>query len=63
MVWVMVLLVQSIPYQAAVIMALVSAFSQLPFNLIKTMTAAPEPSKEEGAGSEGKTEAAGGGPA
>ncbi|HBI15634.1 MAG TPA: beta-(1-3)-glucosyl transferase [Desulfobulbaceae bacterium] len=41
LVWVMVLLVQSIPYQAAVIMSIISAFAQLPSRLITTITAKP----------------------
>lgn len=41
LVWVMVLLVQSIPYLAAVLMAIISAFSQLPVRLIDTITAPP----------------------
>ncbi|MHB8788762.1 MAG: glycosyltransferase family 2 protein [Desulfobulbaceae bacterium] len=41
-VWVMVLLVQSIPYQAAVIMSVISAIAQLPSRLISTITAEPE---------------------
>jgi exo-beta-1,3-glucanase (GH17 family)/cellulose synthase/poly-beta-1,6-N-acetylglucosamine synthase-like glycosyltransferase len=42
LVWVMVLLVQSIPYLAAVIMSLISAFAPLPAKLIETITASPE---------------------
>ncbi|MHB8810759.1 MAG: glycosyltransferase [Desulfobulbaceae bacterium] len=51
LVWVMVLLVQSIPYQAAVIMAIISAFAQLPTRLIKKITSEPEaPPPDEGGG-------------
>jgi exo-beta-1,3-glucanase (GH17 family)/cellulose synthase/poly-beta-1,6-N-acetylglucosamine synthase-like glycosyltransferase len=42
LVWFMVLLVQSIPYVAAVIMSLVSAFAPLPAKLIGNITASPE---------------------
>jgi exo-beta-1,3-glucanase (GH17 family)/cellulose synthase/poly-beta-1,6-N-acetylglucosamine synthase-like glycosyltransferase len=41
LVWIMVLLVQSIPYLAAVLMSVVSAFAQLPVRLIDTITAPP----------------------
>jgi len=41
LVWVMVLLVQSIPYQAAVLMSVISAFAQLPTRLIRTITSSP----------------------
>jgi exo-beta-1,3-glucanase (GH17 family)/glycosyltransferase involved in cell wall biosynthesis len=41
LVWVMVLLVQAMPYLAAVIMSIISAFSQLPVRLIDTITAPP----------------------
>jgi hypothetical protein len=42
LVWIMVLLVQSIPYLAAVIMSIISAFAPLPTKLIDTITALPE---------------------
>ncbi|MDA3790370.1 MAG: hypothetical protein PF503_17985 [Desulfobacula sp.] len=43
LVWIMVLLVQAIPYLAAVMMSIVSAFAQLPAKrLIDTITAPPE---------------------
>jgi exo-beta-1,3-glucanase (GH17 family)/cellulose synthase/poly-beta-1,6-N-acetylglucosamine synthase-like glycosyltransferase len=41
LVWIMVLLVQSIPYLAAVIMSIISAFAPLPVKLIDTITALP----------------------
>lgn len=41
LVWIMVLLVQAVPYLAAVIMSIISAFSQLPVRLIDTITAPP----------------------
>jgi exo-beta-1,3-glucanase (GH17 family)/cellulose synthase/poly-beta-1,6-N-acetylglucosamine synthase-like glycosyltransferase len=50
LVWVMVLLVQSIPYQAAVIMSIISAFAQLPTRLIKTITAEPTATSQAGTG-------------
>jgi hypothetical protein len=37
--WLMVLLVQSIPYSATVIMAIISGFSRVPAQLIRNMTA------------------------
>jgi hypothetical protein len=37
----MVLLVQAIPYMAAVIMSIISAFAPLPTKLIDTITALP----------------------
>ncbi len=40
-VWIVVLLVQSIPYLAAVLMAAISAFAKLPTKLINTITAPP----------------------
>jgi len=40
-VWIVVLLVQSIPYLAAVLMAVISAFAKLPTKLITRMTAPP----------------------
>ncbi len=42
LVWVIVLLVQSIPYLAAVIVSIISAFAPLPAKLIETITASPE---------------------
>ena len=39
--WLMVLLVQSIPYAASVLMAIISGFSRLPGQMIHKMTAAP----------------------
>lgn len=39
LVWIIVLLVQSLPYVAAVIMSLISAFAPLPTRLIDTITA------------------------
>jgi exo-beta-1,3-glucanase (GH17 family)/cellulose synthase/poly-beta-1,6-N-acetylglucosamine synthase-like glycosyltransferase len=50
LVWVMVLLVQSIPYQAAVIMSIISTFAQLPSRLIKTITAEPSATSPYGIG-------------
>lgn len=41
LVWIMVLLVQSVPYLAALVMSIVSAFAQLPVRLIDTITAPP----------------------
>ncbi|MGB3209327.1 MAG: glycosyltransferase [Desulforhopalus sp.] len=41
LVWIMVLLVQSIPYLAAVVMSLISAFAPLSGRLIHTITAPP----------------------
>jgi exo-beta-1,3-glucanase (GH17 family)/cellulose synthase/poly-beta-1,6-N-acetylglucosamine synthase-like glycosyltransferase len=41
LVWIMVLLVQSIPYLAAVIMSIISAFAPFPTKLIDTITALP----------------------
>ena len=41
LVWIVVLLVQSIPYLAAVLMAIISAFAKLPTKLISTITAPP----------------------
>jgi cellulose synthase/poly-beta-1,6-N-acetylglucosamine synthase-like glycosyltransferase len=49
LVWVMVLLVQSIPYQAAVVMSIISAFAQLPSRLITTITAGPSAPSQDGA--------------
>ena len=40
-VWIVVLLVQSIPYLAAVAMAIISAFARMPSKLISTITAPP----------------------
>jgi len=49
LVWIIVLLVQSIPYLASVIVSLVSGFSKLPRKLISNMTATPDlPAKPEG---------------
>lgn len=42
LVWIIVLLVQSIPYLASVIMAIISAFATLPAKLIDTITAPPQ---------------------
>ena len=42
LVWVIVLMVQAIPYFAAVLMSIISAFAPLPAKLINTITAAPE---------------------
>ncbi|GAB6190488.1 glycosyltransferase family 2 protein [Desulfocastanea catecholica] len=42
LVWVIVLLVQAIPYLAAVIVSIISAFAPLPAKLIETITAEPE---------------------
>ena len=42
LVWVIVLLVQSLPYLAAVIMSIISAFGPLPGKLIDNITAPPE---------------------
>jgi hypothetical protein len=39
--WLMVLLVQSIPYSATVIMAIISGFSSVPAQLIGKITASP----------------------
>jgi cellulose synthase/poly-beta-1,6-N-acetylglucosamine synthase-like glycosyltransferase len=39
--WLMVLLVQSIPYSATVIMAIISGFSRVPAQLISKITASP----------------------
>ncbi|MGW8161664.1 MAG: beta-(1-3)-glucosyl transferase, partial [Desulfobulbales bacterium] len=58
LVWIMVLLVQSIPYLAAVIMSLVSAFAQLPAKLIDTVTA-PPPADHSAAGAKRVVEPAG----
>lgn len=41
LIWVMVLLVQAIPYLASVLMAIASAFAQLPKGLIDTIIASP----------------------
>lgn len=40
-VWIVVLLVQSIPYLAAVAMAVISSFARIPSKLISTITAPP----------------------
>ncbi len=50
LVWIMVLLVQSIPYLAAVIMAVISAFARTPARLITTITAEPKAPMNNGAG-------------
>ncbi len=42
LVWILVLLVQSLPYAAAVIMSIVSAFAPQPTKLVGTITAPPE---------------------
>ncbi|MFH1217003.1 MAG: glycosyltransferase [Pseudomonadota bacterium] len=47
LVWVIVLLVQSIPYLSAVIMSLVSGFSRTEKKIISSITAAPETHQEE----------------
>jgi exo-beta-1,3-glucanase (GH17 family)/cellulose synthase/poly-beta-1,6-N-acetylglucosamine synthase-like glycosyltransferase len=52
LVWIMVLLVQSIPYLAAVIMAVISAFARTPEQLITTITAKPEGPVDNGAGAQ-----------
>jgi len=41
LVWIIVLLVQSIPYQAALIMSIISAFARIPKQLISTITVPP----------------------
>lgn len=43
LIWIMMLLIQSVPYTAAVTMSLASGFSRLPTELISSMTASPEP--------------------
>ena len=53
-VWIVVLLVQSIPYLAAVAMAIISAFPHMPGRLISTITAPPA----KGAGKAGDKETA-----
>ncbi|MCJ7602487.1 MAG: hypothetical protein MUO63_13440, partial [Desulfobulbaceae bacterium] len=42
LVWIIVLLVQSVPYVAAVIVSLVSGFARLPKKLIHDMTTTPD---------------------
>jgi len=46
--WLMVLLVQSIPYAATVIMAIISGFSRVPSQLITRMTASPGMASDTG---------------
>ncbi len=53
--WLMVLMIQSIPYTAAIIMAIISGFSRIPSQLITRMTAPPvviSPTGSPTAGSE-----------
>jgi exo-beta-1,3-glucanase (GH17 family)/cellulose synthase/poly-beta-1,6-N-acetylglucosamine synthase-like glycosyltransferase len=54
-VWIVVLLVQSIPYLAAVAMAVISSFGRIPSKLISTITAPPG----DGMNSTGKRETEG----
>jgi exo-beta-1,3-glucanase (GH17 family)/cellulose synthase/poly-beta-1,6-N-acetylglucosamine synthase-like glycosyltransferase len=56
LVWITVLLVQSIPYLAAVLMAVISAIAKLPTKLIDTITAPP--AVDPLAGAAGHVEAA-----
>jgi exo-beta-1,3-glucanase (GH17 family)/cellulose synthase/poly-beta-1,6-N-acetylglucosamine synthase-like glycosyltransferase len=46
--WLMVLLVQSIPYSASVVMAIISGFSSLPARLIRKMTEPPFAASDTG---------------
>jgi hypothetical protein len=46
--WLMVLLVQSIPYSATVIMAIISGFSRVPAQLIRKITASPDVASDAG---------------
>jgi exo-beta-1,3-glucanase (GH17 family)/cellulose synthase/poly-beta-1,6-N-acetylglucosamine synthase-like glycosyltransferase len=46
--WLMVLLVQSIPYSATVVMAIISGFSKVPAQLIRKITAPPATSTDTG---------------
>ncbi|MBI5589769.1 MAG: glycosyltransferase [Deltaproteobacteria bacterium] len=51
--WLMVLLVQSIPYSATVIMAIISGFSRVPAQLIRKITASPIVASDTNAPAEG----------
>lgn len=57
-VWIVVLLVQSIPYLAAVLMAIISAFARMPTKLISTITAPPAGNLGAGALNRVETEVA-----
>ena len=48
LVWLMVLLVQSIPYTAAVVMAVISGFAKMPTQIINRITAPPTVSSQAG---------------
>ena len=46
--WLMVLMVQSIPYSATVVMAIISGFSRVPDQLIRQITASPVAASDTG---------------